>query len=102
LIHEEIKRRLNSGNNCYYLVSNLFSPLLLSKNLKIRICRTIILPVVLYGYEILSLALREEHKLSVFENNVLRRKFGPKRDEVMEGGENCITRSCLICTLQQI
>jgi hypothetical protein len=42
----------------------------------------IILPVVLYGYEILSLTLREEHKLRMFENRVLRRIFGPKRDEV--------------------
>jgi hypothetical protein len=54
---------------------------LLSKNLKIRIYKTIILPVVLYGYETWSLALREEHGLRVFENRVLRRIFGPKRDE---------------------
>jgi hypothetical protein len=55
---------------------------LLSKNLKIRICKTIILPVVLYGYETWSLILREEHRLRVFEYRVLRRIFGPKRDEV--------------------
>jgi hypothetical protein len=55
---------------------------LLSKNLKIRIYKTIILPVVLYGCETWSLTLREEHKLRVFENRVLRRIFGPKRDEV--------------------
>jgi hypothetical protein len=55
---------------------------LLSKNLNIRIYKTIILPVVLYGCEIWSLTLREEHRLGVFENRVLRRIFGPKRDEV--------------------
>jgi hypothetical protein len=55
---------------------------LLSKNLKVQIYRTIILPVVLYGYETWSLTLREKSKLMVFENKVLRRIFGPKRDEV--------------------
>jgi len=53
-----------------------------SKNLKIKIYRTIILPVVLYGCETWSLTFREEHRLRVFENRVLRRVFGPKRDEV--------------------
>jgi hypothetical protein len=55
---------------------------LLSKNLKIRIYKTIILPVVLYGCETWSLTLREEHRLRVIENRVQRRIFGPKRDEV--------------------
>ena len=55
---------------------------LLSKNLKIKIFRTIILPVVLYGCETWSLTLREERRLRVFENMVLRRIFGPRRDEV--------------------
>jgi len=55
---------------------------LLSKKLKIRIYRTIILPVVLYECEAWSLTLREERKLRVFENMVLRRIFGPRRDEV--------------------
>jgi hypothetical protein len=55
---------------------------LLSKNVKIKIHRTIILPVVLYGCETRSLTLREECSLRVFENKVLRRIFGPKRDEV--------------------
>jgi len=55
---------------------------LLSKNLKIKIYRTVILPFVLYGCENLSLTLREERKLRVFENRVLRRIFGPRRDEV--------------------
>jgi hypothetical protein len=82
LIQEEIKRRLNSGNACYHSVQNLLSSRLLSKNLKIRIYKTIILPVVLYGCETWSLTLREEHTLRVFENRVLRKIFGPKRDEV--------------------
>jgi hypothetical protein len=88
LIQEEIKRRLNSGNACYHSVQNLLSSQLLSKNLKIRTYETIILPVVLYGCETWSLTLREEHRQGVFENRVLRRIFGPKRDEVT--GE-CIT-----------
>ena len=53
-----------------------------SKNLKIKICRTIILIVVLYGCETWSLTLREERRLRVFENRALRRIFGPRRDEV--------------------
>jgi hypothetical protein len=52
---------------------------------KIKIYKTIILPVVLYGCETLSLTLREEHRLRVFENRVLMRIFGPKRDEVTGG-----------------
>ena len=63
-------------------MQNLLSSRLLSKNLKIKIYRTIILPVVLYGCETWSLTLREERKLRVFENMVLRRIFGPRRDEV--------------------
>jgi hypothetical protein len=54
----------------------------LSRNLKVKIYKTIILPVVLYGCETWSLTLREEQRLKVFENRVLRRIFGPKRDEV--------------------
>ena len=70
------------GNACYYSVQNLLSSRLLSKNLKIKTYRTIILPVVLYGCETWSLTLREERRLRVFENRVLRRIFGPKRDEL--------------------
>jgi hypothetical protein len=55
---------------------------LLSRNIKVKIYKTIILPVVLYGRETWSLTLREEHRLRVFENRVLRIIFGPKRDEV--------------------
>jgi len=81
-IQEKIKIRLKSGNACYYSVQNLLSSRLLSKNLKIKIYRTIILPVALYGCETLSLILREERRLWVFENRVLRRVFVSKRDEV--------------------
>jgi hypothetical protein len=58
-----------------YSVQNLLSSNLLSKNVKVRIYKTIILPVVLYGYETWSLTVRLEHKLRVFENRVLRRIF---------------------------
>ena len=65
-------------------MQNLLSSRLLPKNVKIKIYRTIILPVVLYGCETWSLTLREERKLRVFENMVLRRIFRPRRDEVTE------------------
>ena len=67
---------------CSIILPNLLSSRLLSKNLKIEIYRTIILPVVLYGCETWSPTLREERKLRVFENMVLRRIFGPRKDEV--------------------
>jgi hypothetical protein len=82
LIQDEIKRRLNSGDACYHSVQSLLSSPLLRENVKIRICKTIIWPAVLYECDTWSLTLREEHRLRVFENRVLRRIFGPKRDEV--------------------
>ena len=81
-ISEDIKSRLRSGNACYHSVQKLLSSRLLSKNLKIKTYGTIILPVVLYGCKAWSLTLREGRKLRVFENMVLRRIFGPERDEV--------------------
>jgi len=75
--------RLKSGNACYYSVQSFVSSSLLSKNLKIKIHKTVILPVVVYGFEIWSLTLREERRLRVFENRVLGRIFGHKRDEVI-------------------
>jgi len=81
-IQEEIKSRFKSRNACYYSVQNLLSSSLLSKNLKIKIYRIIILPVVLCGCETWSLTLREERRPWVFENRVLRKIFGPKRDKV--------------------
>jgi hypothetical protein len=80
-IHNEIKSRLNSGNACYYSVQNLLSSRLISKNLNIKIYKTVIFPVVLYGCETWSLTLGEEHRLRFFEKRVLRRIFGPKREE---------------------
>jgi hypothetical protein len=80
-IHDEIKRRLNSENACYYSVQNLLSSRLISKNLKIKIHKAVILPVVLYGCETLCLTLGEEHRLRVSENRVLGKIFGPKREE---------------------
>jgi hypothetical protein len=59
--------------------------LLISKDSKVEIYETIILPVILYGCETWSLTLREEHSWRVFENRVLRRIFGPKREEVAGG-----------------
>jgi len=79
---EEFKRRLKSGNAFYHSVQNLLSSSLLSKNLKIEMYRTIIFLVVLYGCETWSLTMREDRGLRVFGNRVLRRTFGPKRDEV--------------------
>ena len=72
-IAEEIKSRLKSGKACYHSVQNLLSSRLLSKNLKMKIYRTIIFPVVLYGCGTWSLTPREERKLRFFENMVLRR-----------------------------
>ena len=78
-IREEIKRRINMGNACYYSLEKILSSRLLSKKLKINTYKTIILPVVLHGCETWSLTLREEHRLRLFENKVLRKIFGAKR-----------------------
>ena len=82
-IQEEIKSRLKSGNACYYSVQNPFSSSLLTKNINIKVYRTKILPVVLHGCQTWSLTLREKSRLRVSENRVLRRIFGPKKDEVI-------------------
>jgi hypothetical protein len=74
---DQMKSRLNSGNACYHSVQSLLSSRMLSRNVKVKIYKNIILPVVLYGCETFSLMLREEHRLRVFENRVLRRIFGP-------------------------
>jgi hypothetical protein len=76
------EEELNSGNACYHSVQSILSSRLLSRNVKVKIYKTIILPVVLYGCETWSVALREEHRLRVFENRIVRRIFGPKRNEV--------------------
>jgi len=71
-----------SGNACCHSVQNILSSSLLPRSIKLTKYRTIIVSVVLCGYENRSLTLREERRLRVFENGVLRRIFGPKRDEV--------------------
>jgi hypothetical protein len=81
-MHEEIESRHNSGNAFYLSVQCLLSSHLLSRSLKVKVYKTIILPVVLYGCKAWSVTLREENELWVFENRVLIRLFGPKRDEV--------------------
>ena len=90
---EEITNRLKSTISCYHSMQNLLFSILLSKNMKIKIYRTIILPVVLYGCETWSVTLREEGRLKVLENRVLRKIFGSKRDEVRVSGENCKKKS---------
>ena len=81
-IQEEIKSRLKSGNACCHKVQNPLSSSLLTKHKKIKKHRTIIFPVILHRCETWSLTLMEEGRLSVSENRVLRRIFGPRRDKV--------------------
>ena len=69
------------GNACYYSVEKMLSSHLLSKKLKVNTYKTIILPVVLYGCETWSLTFREDHRLRLFENKILGKIFGAKRDE---------------------
>ena len=85
------------GNACSHSVKNFLSSSFLSKNLKIKIYRTIILPVVLYGCETWSLILREERRQRVFENRVLRRIFRPKRDEVTRKWRKLYNEELMIC-----
>jgi hypothetical protein len=81
---------------------SLLSSRLLSRNVKVKMYKTTTLPVVLYGCETWSLTLREEHRLSVFENRVLRRIFGPKRDEVTGEWRSWTIRSFIFCKHPQI
>ena len=78
---------------------HLFSSSLFSKNINIKIYRTTVLLVVLYGCETWSLTIREEHRLRVLDNRVLRKISGPKRvkGQGNRSGEDC-TRSFIICT----
>jgi hypothetical protein len=77
LIEEDIRSRLNSGNICYHSIQKLLSSRLLSKNLKIKIYKSTILPVISNGCETWSLTLRDEHRMKEI--------FGPKGDEMVEG-----------------
>jgi len=96
-IQEEIKSRMKSGNACYNSVQNILSSSLLTKNLKVKIYRTLILPVVLYGCETSSPTLRDERRLRVFENRVFRRIFGPKTEELTEEWRKLHMSSLIIC-----
>jgi hypothetical protein len=82
-IRDEIKSKLSSGNASYCSVKNLLYSCIIQKKkkLKIKIYKTVIVSVVLYGYKTWSLTLREKHRLRVFENRVSRRIFGSKREE---------------------
>jgi hypothetical protein len=82
LIREDIKGRLNSGNAFDHSVQKLLSSRLLSKNVKVKIYKTMILLVVLYGHETWSLMCKEDHRLKVFEIRVLRKIFGIQRDNI--------------------
>jgi len=89
---EEIKSRLKSRNVCYQSVQNFLFSRYLSKNLKIKIHRTTVLPVVLYGCETWLLTLR------VFDNRMLRVIFGPKRDKVRRKWRKLHHEELIICT----
>jgi hypothetical protein len=80
-IQEVIKSRVKPDNACYLSVQNLLYSIVLSNNIKIKTNKTIILPVVLHGSETWSLTFREERRLRLLENRVLREIFGPKRKE---------------------
>jgi hypothetical protein len=82
-VQEELKIMMKSGKSCSHSVQNLFSSSLLSKNTKIKVYITVILPIVLCGFESWLHTLREECRLWVGESRVLTIIFGPKRDEVM-------------------
>jgi hypothetical protein len=101
-IQEEIKSRLKPENPCYHSVQNILYTSLLSKNLKMKISRLIIVPVVSNGYEIWSLRLGEECRLSVFENRVLRRIFGAERDEVTGVMRKLYNEELNDCTTHQM
>ena len=79
-IHDKIKCRLKAGNSCYYSVQTLLSSRLLSENFKIKIYKSIILPVVLNGCKACPLTLKEKLRLRMFQNRIPRRIFGPKKD----------------------
>ena len=93
---------LKSGNVCYHSVQNPLSSSLLSKNIKIKIYSTIILPVVVYGCETWSFTLREERRLAVFENRVPRRILGQRGTRYHGSGEKYIIWSLMIYTTRQI
>ena len=100
-IQQRIMSRLKSGNACYHSVQNRLSSNL-TKNLKIKIYRAVILPLVLYGCETWSLTFQEERILRVFENRVVRRIFWPKRDKVTGEWRTLHNGELYDCTSHQI
>jgi hypothetical protein len=91
LIHEEIKSRLNLGNMWYRSVQYHLSSHLLHKNVEIQTYKTIVFPVVLYRCETWSLT----KGIKMFENKMLKRISGQKRDDIIEGLKNCIIATCI-------
>jgi hypothetical protein len=85
-MHEESKRRLDSGNSCYKAVQNLSSSASFSKSLNIKSHKTIILHIVICKRETWSLVLKEKRRLRVLDNRVLRKAFGPKKGKVTVAG----------------
>jgi hypothetical protein len=99
-IQEEIKRRLNSDNACYHSVQNLLYSCLLPKKVKIKTYKIINLPVVLYGCETWYLTLKEKVRLNVFQKRMLRRKSGPKTEEIIGSCRNQTMRTFTTCILR--
>jgi hypothetical protein len=101
--HEKIRKRLTSDNSCHYLKKEiLFSCFLQKKKKKsLKHYKQHFFLFYFMGVK-LDLTLREKHRLRVFENRVLRRIFGPKRDDVRENGEDYITKSFMLCIPHQI
>ena len=91
--NEKTQTILKSRNDSSLSVQNVLSFSLLSKNLNIKSSRIIILPVVLYGFEVWSVKLREGHRLSLFESRMLSKMFEPQREEVT--GEKAALRRAL-------
>jgi hypothetical protein len=81
-MQEELYRRLSAGNTCYDLVQYLLSSLLLFRNVKGKIYRTIMLPIVSCGCGMWSVTFREEPNMKLVKNSVLRKIFRPKREKV--------------------
>jgi hypothetical protein len=89
-----IKCRLNSRNACYHSLKNLLPSSLVPKNIKIKIYRTMILPIVFYGCETWSLTFREEQWLRVFENRVLKNIWDLKETRQKRTGGYFIISNC--------
>jgi hypothetical protein len=101
LVHEKIRSRLNSGD-ADHSVQNLLFSRQLCESVKIKIYKTIILDLDLYGCETCPLTLRKEYTRMVFEKRVLRRIVEPKRTEGIGGWKNCIMRSFINFALRHV